>query len=827
MPCALSAERVIPPGRIPFRTYGPELGLQNAAVRRIAQDAVGFIWAGTQEGLYRYDGRQFTRFGLDEGLPSTFINALVATSDGGLWASTTHGIVRWNGTSFHVPPGLSSPLRPEANAIAADAHDTLYIADDAGLWSLTKAGSVEPVPGWTGASTAVFSERTTGRMVAAGPGKIGVREADGRWTSLPSPDEMGREEVDAVVIDRRGRLWARSGAHLWSKAEPEPRFTDESAHLPSTSDSGYLSLDRMGNLLVPTDRGVAFFDGVTWRVVGAAEGLPTEWARDAMEDREGSIWIASLALHRMLGRGAFTSFTRATGLPSDVTWGFGASRGNRLLVGTDKGVARSTARGWDVLPGTDGQAFRSLTETPDGGVWAAGIPAQVLRIEPSGAVRRYGSAEGIAGKSVMKILLDREGTLWAATNGAGLLFKRAGSDRFERAQVPRGTSTERFHSILQDRSGRLWAAGDFGLACRSAAGWLRFTTADGLARDHVSYALETAAGDLWVAYFEPLGIVRLTVSEDAGVVRIKIAERLDEHGKLASGKAFLLGEDHARNLWVGTGKGVDVISSRGVRHFGVGEGLVAEDTDAMAFLCDENGEVFVGTSTGFSRYVPRGEEPAPVPPPPIILAARVHTRALPLDPAAVALEFPHDERDFHVSFAALSFLNESLVEFQVRLEGVDSDWKLTPERLLAYTSLSPARYRFDLRARTQGGAWSSPRSVSFRIRPAPWQTPLARLIGLLVLAALVAGAVRWRGAVLRTRNRELEALVSERTRELARANENLVALSVTDSLTGLNNRRFLHHCIPEYLADALRRYLTVERAGETLVRCNGDLIFLM
>jgi diguanylate cyclase (GGDEF)-like protein len=831
---------VIPPGYVPFRTYGPEVGLESSAVTRVEQDSIGFIWAGTQDGLYRYDGQQFTRYGLDEGLPSTFIDAIVATKDGGLWVSTTRGIVRWDGSRFRVPTGLSLLRHLEPNAIAVDDHDTLWVAHGEGLFRYVPSKNLlVPVPAWTGEATAVSSERGTGRILAAGVGRVGIAAADGTWTFFDSGNGLGPERIDSVLADRSRRIWARSGAHLWSKAEDEADFRDESAHLPSTSDSGYLDLDRKGNLWVSTDRGVAMFDGTSWRVVGVHEGLPTEWARDVMEDREGSIWIVSLALHRMLGHGAFTSYTRMTGLPSDVTWCIRADHAGRLLVGTDKGVARTTPTGWEVVPGTGAHKLRSLIETGDGSLWAAGIPAEVLRVERSGRIRRYGVEEGISGKSVLKILFDRNGTLWAATNGGGLRFKREGSERFERAEIPNGTKSELFGSLAEDRSGRLWAAGDAGLACLSGGIWQRFTTADGLSRDHVSYVLETAAGDLWVAYFEPLGIVRVAASGPAGAVKIRISERVDDRGgnvgeagdvghrKLASGKVFLLGEDHERRLWVGTGKGVDVIGPRGVRHFGVGEGLVAEDTDAMAFLCDTNGDVYVGTSAGVSRYVPPGEDRTAEPPPPIILSARIGPRPLPLGPSATSLEFPHDQRDFHVSFAALSYLNESLVEFQVRLVGADGEWKPAPARMITYTALPPARYRFDLRARMRGGEWSLSRSVSFGIRPALWQTTAARILGVGLLAGLVAGAFRWRGAVLRSRNRELEKLVEERTRELARANENLVALSVTDSLTGLNNRRFLHRCIPEYLADSLRRYDTLERAGSSLARCNGDLIFLM
>src|SRR5204862_5389694 len=81
-------------------------------------------------------------------------------------------------------------------------------------------------------------------------------------------------------------------------------------------------------------------------LLGREEGLPTDWARDVLEDREGSIWVASLGVHRMLGRGEFTIYRRANGLPNEVTWCFHWDRAGRLLVGTDLGLARSEGSQW-------------------------------------------------------------------------------------------------------------------------------------------------------------------------------------------------------------------------------------------------------------------------------------------------------------------------------------------------------------------------------------------------------------------------------------------------------------------------------------------------
>jgi len=103
-------------------------------------------------------------------------------------------------------------------------------------------------------------------------------------------------------------------------------------------------------------------------------------------------------------------------------------------------------------------------------------------------------------------------------------------------------------------------------------------------------------------------------------------------------------------------------------------------------------------------------------------------------------------------------------------------------------------------------SWTGDPSHDFTIAPAWWQTTWARALAVLLLVALVWLAFRGRVALLRRRNRELQALVEQRTKELAE-------LTVTDALTGMKNRRYLQLCMHDYTSDALRR--------------NADLIFFL
>ena len=770
---------ILPPGTYPFRTYGAESGLGNLSVMKLAQDATGFIWVATQDGVYRYDGNRFIRFGLEQGLPSTFASSLATGRDNVVWTATAGGVARFNGVRFEVANDLP---KVNANAITIDDANRLWVATPQGLFVEQRDGGFALAPGVEPREfTSVWCAKN-GDVLAAVNGSIG-RFARGAWKWMP----IAHDRIDALAIDRDGRLWARSGAHLWSKSESDAEFSDDSSVLPATSNNGYLALDARGNLYVPTDQGIGIHDEKGWRVLGREEGLPTDWARDVLEDREGSIWVGSLGVHRMLGRGEFTIYRRANGLPNEVTWCFHWDRDNHLLVGTDLGLARSEEQGWSVVPGTERTQIRSVAEDEDGVLWAGGSPPAVLRIDRrNNVVTRYELAEGVQARTLLRILRDRSGAIWVATRGGGVLHKGINEERFTRASIPNGTIDEDFRDIIEDSQGRIWAAGQYGLARFAGGSWHRFTTRDGLARDHVAYLREASSGDLVVAYFEPIGLAHVRA----------VGDSLHILSTIELNKVFIVGEDKQHRQWIGTGAGVDVFGANSVDHFTASDGLAGDDTDAQAFLCDERGEVFIGTSSGFSRFVARADQPRLEAPPLVITQSKLSGL-----------------RDFDVAFSALSFFKPANIEYETRLAGLDDAWQRAIEPHARFSRLPPGEYRFEARARLRPGPWSAPVSAAFVIPPAWWQTIWAQAGAVLLVVLLLFLGYRWRIAYLRRRNVELEALVEQRTHELAIANQQLLDLSVTDALTGTKNRRYLQLSMAEYTSQSLRS--------------KTDLVFLM
>ena len=81
--------------RIEFERISIEQGLSQSVVTSILQDSKGFIWLGTQDGLNRYDGYEFTTFKHDpedpDSLSDNFILSILEDPSGILWLGTNAG----------------------------------------------------------------------------------------------------------------------------------------------------------------------------------------------------------------------------------------------------------------------------------------------------------------------------------------------------------------------------------------------------------------------------------------------------------------------------------------------------------------------------------------------------------------------------------------------------------------------------------------------------------------------------------------------------------------------------------------------------------------
>ncbi|HEX5431482.1 MAG TPA: two-component regulator propeller domain-containing protein [Bryobacteraceae bacterium] len=765
--------------RYNFKSYGEDEGLENLAVQAILQDRTGFLWVGTQNGLFRYDGGRFTAFTRAQGLPGSRIEALHESADGTLWVGARTGLARRVGERFEsVPLGVAKGVLGR-QGIASDGRDRLYLATENGLAIGTRQSR-----GWTFRLAApgerissVFADSSG--TVWYGCGETGLCRLEGdRGVEVGAAEGLPPDRWYAILEDLSGNLWVRSEHLLAERLVNTRRFELRPAPPPADNTYPVLALDPQGNLLASTSRGLAIRTSTGWEVVGVGQGLTTDDISAVVQDREGSIWIGLLGagLARWLGYGEWRGWDEHDGLSRESVWAIARDTNGRLWAGTQFGLNYADESQvrivWRKQAAPGLEMIRALAAAPDGSLWIGGDPGGLRHFFPrTGSIRAFGKQEGLGSDSVRSIAIGADGSVWAAMRqGLYRGIPSGPSDsisRFEEVFPAVTNASEGFSMVLADRQGRIWACGDLGLALYAGGHWTRFTAKDGLKDDMVAQAAEAPDGSIWIGYRDSYGLTRLTFL--AGKPRV---EQFTIGNGLHSDKSVFLGFDRQGWLWDGTDRGADVYDGSRWRHYGRSSGLIWDDCNGNAFFADTDGRVWIGTSRGLSRFKPQATPSAGVPPP--VVFTSVAMGGTQRDPSA-GLTVPYGQNSLQVRFAALTFAGESGVLFRYRLDGAGSNWLETAQRELVFPKLPSGKYALEVMARNAQGVWSEkPAVLAFQVLEPWWLTWWFHLGGAIVV--LLLGRLLWqrRTRRLEAERQRLEIAVVERTRELSLEKQHLV-----------------------------------------------------
>jgi signal transduction histidine kinase/ligand-binding sensor domain-containing protein/CheY-like chemotaxis protein len=790
--------------RYTFQYYGQQQGLTNLTPQCILQDRGGFLWVGTQNGLFRYDGSQFFRFGVEDGLPSPSVESIHESRDGSLWIGTTVGLARRLDTGYGQSkfervvmkePGVESVRQ---NAVTSDSQGRLFVGTGKGLFVGVPAGTSYRFQLYVPPSD---------RPAVTG---IHVDPADKVWfwcasqicqfqagAIVPYGKDLGvtPNRAASLATDLGGNLWARSANSLFVFEKGSTAFKDRTGDLPDSNAFSSLYVDREGTLLVPTDLGLARWIENRWDLIGKDRGLAADAVTSVFQDREGSLWVgvSGSGLARWKGYRQWESYTEAEGLGNANIWAIVRDKRGTLWLGNDLGLYYMTPTKPGNQPKWQNWKFgpKSITvdhilPAPDGTLWIGSSAGLLARIDPATkSTDIYREDSGLTNNHIFHFSYDGTGRLWLATRAG--LFRGTGTNRhvhFERFEPPGYEFGAAFDRFLLDRENRFWIGGRGSLLRLTGNKWEKFTYKDGLPNYRFERLTETADGSLWVGFRGGTGIARITFP--AG--RPQIQSVTPRPGAVPT-LAIALDTDVYGRLWHTTDDGVDFLDGTTWRHYGSADGLVWDDCNGNAFFGDADGSVWIGTSMGLSHFQLPKVELAQLPAVTITSYALGNTPRKLQDTPSV----PYSEHTFTASFTTLSFLNEPAVRFRYRLKGLEENWTEARVREVRYPSLPSGSYSFEVLARNAAGVWTSaPASISFTILPAWWQSWIFRIACFIALLSTASILWMWRFRRILAIQRSLELAVEQRTDELLREQAKVLQEKKNVEEQKLEIERLLH-----------------------------------
>lgn len=775
-----------------LRTFSLEEGLPSATVNDLCEDAEGFLWIATEQGIARGQGLRFETFPGEHALKGTAVTALHGAADGRVWCGTrAGGLAHWENGTITAWHGAPLPKYPVRSLLPA-GNGTLWLASrGGGVWCVDPASgkATERSAGLPSRRVNALTNMTDGRLLAATDSGLAVLEGSS-WRSIPTQGAFS-SNVLALYADAKGVVAGTDKGYIELGLDlvPLPIAERFSGSYPlALPHPVVLSVLRAtnGDLWVGTPAGLAHLtqrNGIPrLKVMAEKNGLGHDLVRCLHQDRSGGIWIGTGfgGVSKFMSD-AFLYFTEREGLPSRIVSTMHRTPDGLLWIGTQGGGLAE----WD---GKQLRIFGREAGLPSLFITCVGDDAEGYPLVGTALHGLFRLRNGIftsvlhvgqlENDRINAIRLDEQGHDWVGTSRG--LHVETSPDRY--ALV--GPAYRAVHDILL-RSDTAWIATDSGLFVmdRSRLPLVPVLYSKLPAISITCLTMDSNKG-LWVG----------SANEGLYCVRGGDVTHYDEADGLGNPAVELLQLDAWENLWVGTRKGMyalelDAMQERvlNIREHGPEDGFIGIEHMRHASMLDGDSTLWFGTVRGIVRYDPLRvvedhkeplvhltdlqlfyEHPDWSP-----WCAGWGSNGLPFD-----LELPHNKNHLTFAFTGISLAYPEQVRYRYILEGYDPDWSpITATERVTYSNIPPGTYTFKVMARNASGIWSQePRTYGFTIAPPIWQTMPFRLGSGALLLLGVLGFVRMRERNLRRDRARLEGMVNRRTSELATEKERSDAL---------------------------------------------------
>jgi signal transduction histidine kinase/ligand-binding sensor domain-containing protein len=815
----------------------------NGAVLAIVQATDGYLWLGTTNGLYRFDGLRFEFYKPEIGtFPSSSIRSLLASADGSLWIGYMSGGVT------HLKDGVVTNYSPR-DGLPVSQVRRLAQDQDGTIWAAIVGGFA----------------RLEGK----------------HWHKVRMDWNYPAKSAWSVFVDRQGTLWVASGDRILFLPKGEKKF----------QDTGLRTTGRVWAFAQAADGTIWFSDddqnslrAVRYPLVKEGDGLTSIGVagRGFLFDRDGSIWLAGDGVQRVpypkRFRGAEVpaansgeeTLMEKQGITGDIGEAVFEDREGNIWVGTDGGLDRFRYRNLSWYPAHAGSRLFNLVARENGAIWAFDSDGVVVNIQNG-----HGTKTGM--NEVRGAFSDSDGTIWITS---GDKTWRWASGRFVKIAPPEHVARIGLGSETKDRSGTVWVSiggsGEFQLR----DGVWKFTA---ILKDHPDYTAMSAHTDaadrIWLAYPEVIaqwdhGNVRVFSSEDGltnGHFTI-IAGRDQqvwvggESGlALFQGNHFqtLTGTDGNNfgsitgivatshdGLWLSAGPGIVHIPQSEIERISLHSDSKVhyEIFDLLSDLPEPlqvpivgfsnlvqgtDGMLWFATHHGFARIDPTRIVKNTLPPP-------VSIRAVVADDKPYSVlgraTLPPLTKNLQIDYTALSLSIPERVRFRYKLEGADENWQDVGTRRQAfYRDLRPGGYRFHVIACNNDGVWNETgATLDFSVAPAWYQTDWFRLLCFLVAAFIVWGLYQLRVRQIAAGiNARFDERLAERTRLAGELHDTLlqtiqssklIADDALDQPSDVVRLRAAMQRLSEWLGQATQEGRAAVRSLRTSTTPMNDLV---
>lgn len=749
------------PTQFHFRHYNIENGVSSNNISTLFQDQKGYIWIGTENGLNRFDGNQFTLYQKNNPLYSNFhansINTICETTDKELWLGTDNGVFIYN----QVKDTFTPFVKQTNDKTSITSWITHIIQDKAGnIWIAThKQG--------------IFLFNTQNDNIVT---RILNDEQNNIWLSGPyqlCKLNKVNNTFETYAIEEKKEsiysmaLWEDSSNHIWIGTwdkglwKLDPRTKQVEKYLTGEKGKGILHIHSILEyspelLLIGSDDGLTIFNPVTqesflYDNYGDNEkSLSDKFIYPILKDREGGVWIGTYynGINYLPPYcGQFNGYSESSDIPyfnSRIISRFcEGENGNIWIASDDSGLScfnPSTMQfldfnGREKLNKHNLHALCMIDKDLWIGTYGDGI--QILNIQ-TGVIKSYSTSDGLDENSIYSIFKDGQGQIWTGSMN-GICQYDAPKQRFTPIKYLEALVIE----IAEDAKGNLWIAtqgkGLFRYSPQKNKEWKKYGLEKGFNSLTVNHLCINKDNEIWAATSE--GLYLYNPLKD-----IFTYQPLRLPNECIN--AILEGEDC---LWLTTAKGLVKYTpaTQETQIFTKSDGLQSEAFIMASALKTRNGEFYIGSINGFNTFYPHQLKLNTQKPNVVLTSLEIFNQKIDTQKDGTLPEAIDHLKEIHLSYkdnvitlnyAALSYCTPQKNQYAYMLEGFDKGWNYVgSQHSTTYTNLPAGTYTFRVKASNNDNIWNEEgTSIRIIVHP-PFYLSLPFKIGYVLLFLLALG----------------------------------------------------------------------------------------
>ena len=707
-------------------------------VNSIVQDANGFMWFGTQDGLYRFDGHDFKHYhhqiANSQSLAADTISSLLISQQGHIWIATRGGGISILDQSTELFTTLSTssktpPLTHDnVNVLLEDSRGNVWAGTEFGLNHITKEQNTysitqhvqqlgNPKSLATNIVTSIMETDSHEIWIGTSGGGISIFDLDGQFIRQFTPNQENSDKhnislISSLLEDHQKNIWIGTVENGLFKLDTTSnvitqfKYNSRQKHQFTSDNIEEIFEDSNHRLWIATDKGFLVKSSThgpfrAYNQSTSPYSLNNDFVLTFFEDNEKMIWIGTYSgVNRW--DPLMTTFKqynalRYPQLTEDITTGFAQDSKERIIFSTySSGIFQLSLvdNTITLLPNTEFfKDMRIMTLFSDSNyLWIGTRTKGAYKLNlANGDITTYrhnvDNPNTISANSVTDIFKDNYGFIWIATfhHGLNRLNNDKSITRFIKDDVisNSGPSSNHILQIEADRTGNLWLATYGGGINR-----FNYATETFTHLTHQPDNQNSISSDLsWVLFFDDrdnlwIGTqssgVNLLTAENIKLERFEFTHLGVKDG-LKSRTIYGISQDRHGKMWFSSNKGISSFntSSKVIQHFDASHGLEDLEYNHASVFISRNKTLYFGSAKGFVSIDPSELTPTKTPPRVKLIDVLSLNESISKDYSIselTSVDFSYSDRLISFKYVGLNYIDPSSTRYKYRLLGFDKEW---------------------------------------------------------------------------------------------------------------------------------------------------------